>query len=295
MINVKYKEKTSLIREIENLLVKKILARRNVENSKYRSVKVVFAHDWIGANIFLNGVYEEYEINVVREVCDFLFGTSAVVDVIDIGANIGNHAIQFSRYFNAVYTFEPNPKTYELLLFNTNKIANIKNKCVGLGSSNEIKILYEDETNYGASSMIRKGETKSGMNIQVRVLDDYFSEFNNIGLIKIDVEGMESEVLSGAENTIKFYRPVIAFEQHISDFDSIQKSSKTITLLEGWGYVMHWFDEPTTYTIRGLGIFARLFDIIINGGIKKKLVASNNVPVKSHSIIIAVPRERLSL
>jgi FkbM family methyltransferase len=42
---------------------------------------------------------------------------------------------------------------------------------------------------------------------------DHFN-FNDVGLIKIDVEGMELKVLSGAVETLQRCRPVVLFEHH---------------------------------------------------------------------------------
>ena len=43
-------------------------------------------------------------------------------------------------------------------------------------------------------------------------LDDYESQLDLLGLIKIDVEGYESGVLKGAELIIKQHKPVIVYE-----------------------------------------------------------------------------------
>ena len=80
--------------------------------------KAIFAHDSIGRYINLFGGYE-------REELDILFDFLAPLDVefknslaLDIGANIGNHAMYFSDHFQRVIAFEPNDDVFYLLKFN---------------------------------------------------------------------------------------------------------------------------------------------------------------------------------
>ena len=44
---------------------------------------------------------------------------------LDIGANIGNHSVFLSKFFKKIHSFEPNPKTYDVLSLNS-KYSNTK-------------------------------------------------------------------------------------------------------------------------------------------------------------------------
>ena len=57
-------------------------------------------------------------------------------------------------------------------------------------------------------------------------------QLNNIGFIKIDVEGFEYKVLQGFENTIINNKPVIFIEIHNSDINS----KITLSKLYEFGY-----------------------------------------------------------
>jgi tRNA1(Val) A37 N6-methylase TrmN6 len=71
-------------------------------------------------------------------------------NIIDIGANIGNHSLFFAKYINCknIYAFEPYSKNIEL--FNIN-LANYKEKCflyeVALSNVNGKMNLYNTENN----------------------------------------------------------------------------------------------------------------------------------------------------
>ena len=54
--------------------------------------------------------------------------------LLDLGANIGNHTVFFSRYFQHIYAFEPNPFVYRILKANCEMLGNATAFNVGLGA-----------------------------------------------------------------------------------------------------------------------------------------------------------------
>ena len=62
---------------------------------------------------------------------------------------------------------------------------------------------------------------------------DYF-DFKDINLIKIDVDGMDGEVIKGAIETIQKYRPVIIIEEIMSDDGTPNHDG--VAVLEKLGY-----------------------------------------------------------
>ncbi len=134
--------------------------------------------------------------------------------IIDIGANIGNHALWFTRVMNArrVVVIEPNPLAMAPLMANVlvNGLGYVIDlSALGIGLSDTSEGGYgmkRHDRNLGATKM-RAGTG----DMQVHRGDDLF-EGETPDLIKIDVEGMEIKVLSGLENTIETHRPVILIE-----------------------------------------------------------------------------------
>ena len=64
----------------------------------------------------------------------------------------------------------------------------------------------------------------------LRTLDSFNIKEDRVDLLKIDVEGMDNEVLTGSEKTIKKYKPIIMIE---SFHDCYEKSN---AILEEYGY-----------------------------------------------------------
>jgi FkbM family methyltransferase len=134
--------------------------------------------------------------------------------IIDIGANIGNHALFFATRMAAtrVVVIEPNPLAMAPLMANVllNKLDGvIELGLLGVGLSDAAEGGYgmkRHDRNLGATRMFPgKG------NLQVHRGDDLIED-EVPDLIKIDVEGMEIKVLSGLSKTISAHRPVILIE-----------------------------------------------------------------------------------
>lgn len=134
--------------------------------------------------------------------------------VVDVGANIGNHTIYFSKILGLpVVAFEPNPKALVLLRQNItlNKLDHLVDvHDVALGASDSIaSVLDEDPHNLGRASVKPAGCTDTI--VQVRRLADVMGS-RTPALIKIDVEGMEPDVLQGAVPLLQRDRPLLLIE-----------------------------------------------------------------------------------
>lgn len=134
--------------------------------------------------------------------------------VIDIGANVGNHALFFATRMQAarVIVVEPNPLAMAPLMANVliNRLDGVIDLALlGVGLSDAAAGGYgmkRHDKNLGATRMFAgKGD------MQVHPGDALFAD-ETPDLIKIDVEGMEMQVLSGLEQTVTRCRPVILIE-----------------------------------------------------------------------------------
>lgn len=134
--------------------------------------------------------------------------------IIDIGANVGNHALYFATRMKAqrVVVVEPNPLAMAPLMANVliNRFEGVIDlSALGVGLSDRSAQGYgmkRHDKNLGATKMFAgKGD------MQVHAGDDLF-DGETPDFIKIDVEGMEIKVLSGLEGLISKHRPVILIE-----------------------------------------------------------------------------------
>lgn len=150
--------------------------------------------------------------------------------ILDIGANIGNHAVYFGKILDAkkIYCFEPQKGVFKILQKNVslNKLDfKIQLFNIGLGSKNSKAKIRFDGTkihNCGRTSI----ENDSSGNIILRKLDSLKIK-EKIDFIKIDTEGFEKEVLIGAKNSIERDHPLlwieISPENEIFIFEFLEK------------------------------------------------------------------------
>jgi FkbM family methyltransferase len=132
--------------------------------------------------------------------------------VLDVGAHIGTHTLTLSRRVGPsgrVYAFEPVRKTYRELRRNLelNGITNVValRYALGRGPASVIEMNPIHEGEEGGTSVGHGGDR-----VELRTLDSF--GFEQVSLIKIDVEGFELPVLDGAEDTIRRNRPVLIVE-----------------------------------------------------------------------------------
>jgi FkbM family methyltransferase len=128
--------------------------------------------------------------------------------IFDIGGNIGITAIYFAhKYTDAqIYTFEPVPENYDLLVKNVAPYSNVKAYNFGLGSKDAIVKIYQpsEKENKGGFSCFPNREDNNGFNIEIRDIQKFINQegINQIDLIKIDTEGSEYDILLSIDKEI---------------------------------------------------------------------------------------------
>lgn len=146
--------------------------------------------------------------------------------VLDVGLNIGNHAMYLAAHGINVIGFEANKKlsciAQESVKLNKfEKRVKIHNCGI---SNKEHKAYFDVEyvENMGAMSL-SMGEKEGRESIQCKTLDS-FNIKEKISAIKIDVEGMEAEVVGGGGDLIAKNRPIIYLEANFApDFVRIDR------------------------------------------------------------------------
>jgi len=160
-----------------------------------------------------NQLYEKFFLSFVKQFID------PSKNIIDLGSNIGTHSVIYSTYTSRiVYSFEPQKMVYDILTENIkiNKCHNVITFNFGGSDKHDIfymNAFYDSKENQGAFRICDpSNQTKNLVKIECRQIDSLNLE--NIGYIKIDVEGHEYQCIKGMLNTIKKYNPVIAIEIH---------------------------------------------------------------------------------
>jgi tRNA (mo5U34)-methyltransferase len=160
--------------------------------------------------------------DTIEWLCTFLEKRRNPVAV-DAGANFGCYALAFARHGAMVHAFEPQPMVASLLAesvkLNHSSIV-VHNTALGLGTGPmSVPIVdYNREADFGTVKLTNANE---GLRIETVALDSM--ELPQLDLLKIDVEGMELDVLTGARQTIARCRPLIFVEFWLSDQLKLEK------------------------------------------------------------------------
>jgi FkbM family methyltransferase len=160
--------------------------------------------DWITRTI-TEGTYE-------RALLHFLNSLRVDSLVIDVGANIGVtlwHSLKNSSEGAKYLAFEPSAQCYSGLEFSSSQLNRTGSVLkFALGETNKWSRIYGigNELHSGGASLKRHpGHNDKSENVRVRSLDSVLIETHEnecISLLKIDTEGFEGQVLSGAQMTL---------------------------------------------------------------------------------------------
>jgi FkbM family methyltransferase len=215
-------------------------------------------YDSICQAIILNGFYER---ELLQGMCALVKDKKGIA--LDIGANIGNHSLFFSKHFDAVISFEPVPNNCLLLKANLflNQIQNITliekalsdtNTKMGIDKGNS------RNTNNTISELHKKDEDAANQIMVDVVVGDAELETLNLNqkitLIKIDVEGHEPYVVVGLRKTISTHQPIVYWEAFSKD-----EAEKTKALLMEMGYSNFYHLTTRKYQSRLLNKLIKSF------------------------------------
>jgi FkbM family methyltransferase len=190
--------------------------------------------DFVQSTFFWTGEFETWDWY------HFLALLKPEAIVFDIGANFGYYSALTALLLNDkghVYAFEPCRKTYDRL--HTNILLNRLQSsvtAVPIALSDHCGSAYLDQTegNSGATHISKQGDAITLDTV------DHFCETHpipRIDVIKIDVEGHELHVLTGAKQAIERWRPNIMIEFNPEALQRFGASAAQLeNLLRSWGY-----------------------------------------------------------
>lgn len=177
-------------------------------NNKKIQFFVANKSDMIQTYHYHGKFYEEEELDIIRR---FFYPGGILVD---IGANVGNHAIYVSKFLDprSVIVFEPNPSAISILRLNLNinGCLNVDTRFLGVAlgaTSARLRLEEHDPNNLGSARLVPDewGHVPA-------IAGDVVLEKEAPSFIKIDIEGMELEVLHGLRGTVQQWRPNIFIE-----------------------------------------------------------------------------------
>ena len=145
--------------------------------------------------------------------------------MIQAGGNCGLQVEKFALYFQSVYTFEPDPKSFHCLVNNL-PYKNVIKLQACLGEKRTSIFLNLDPNDIGGNFVGKESGTieidldsgSLGGNVSKNYsgyvplirIDDM--NLPHCDMIQLDIEGSELNALYGSNETIKKYKPVIVVE-----------------------------------------------------------------------------------
>lgn len=192
---------------------------------------------YVGRSLELYGEFSEKESRLFDQL------VRPGMLVVEVGANIGAHTVHLAQQVGKqghVIAIEPQHVLHAILVDNLrhNGCDNAQAICCALGDRAgtvalpRIDYAAGTERNFGGVSL-GQGEDL----VPMLTLDSL--QLNNLGLLKVDVEGMEVPVIRGALDTIRRCKPVLYVENDRED-----SSPALIELITGLGYDLWWHLPP---------------------------------------------------
>lgn len=185
----------------------------------------------VGYQIFNSSSCEQEEVSFVLALLSLrrkYYGNNVLG--LDCGANIGTHTIEWAKHMHnwgRVISFEAQERIYYALAGNIalNNCLNATALWSAVGNENStIKIpvpnyllpasfgsleLKQNKNNEFIGQYIDYSDAAMSV-VQLKTIDSF--NLQRVDLIKIDVEGMEIDVLNGAKETIKRCKPIMIIE-----------------------------------------------------------------------------------
>jgi len=217
---------------------------------------------------------------------------------VDVGANLGTHAVAFAQRVGpagVVYAFEPQRVMHQLLCTNAtlNGLTWLKALHAAVGAApGALKVPDIDYAAGGNFGGLRLGSWAEGETVPVFTLDAL--GLSRCALLKIDVEGMEAQVLDGARALLAGCRPIVYLEHNQPG-----GAPEVLDRLLGHGYRCFWhfspFFRPDNFAGATLDLFHGLVDanvIAVSPALAAGLTALEPVSGREDTAAAALERRQ---
>lgn len=194
-------------------------------NTRYGNMLYIQDDPTIGRSLELYGEYCHLEVDAI---CNMVTADSWFVDV---GANIGVHTIGVSPHVNRVIAIEPDRDNFDVLVKNCS-LCGCANVTPARLAASDCMGTTDTQFDYGKTVLT------TGNSVKTAPID--MLGLPRIDFVKIDVEGMELEVLYGMRGTLAGSKPGLLIEMQ-----DRTRYSKIYDYLKGFDYYMYWFPVST--------------------------------------------------
>jgi FkbM family methyltransferase len=174
---------------------------------------------------------------VPEQVKDYIKGN----DFIDLGAYIGDSALALHQYdYKKIYSVEMSRESMQKYvdLMRENNIANYELINSAVAASDDLPpITLTDTGDSNLFSGINMGV--GGIIVEQKSLDKIVKEHGIMPkLIKADIEGYSLELVKGAVNTLRQYRPVLAISIYHNPYEFFEVKPYLENILDNYTYLI---------------------------------------------------------
>ncbi len=221
-------------------------AHHRLINGKHGLFLVNKQDSWISKSLEMYGEWSEKEVDIFKQILrpgDIVY---------DVGANIGAFTIFFAKKVTGkggfVYAFEPQRVLSNTLAANValNELMNVEVNRVAVGQRegtidvpDDIDYFPTEGANFGGVSLVDTNWTAVGFptrKTRMITLDSVRKKSSRCPrLIKIDVEGMEADVLKGSSSLLRECGTVFYIENNC-----LKDTRELLKIMTAAGYDCHW-------------------------------------------------------
>lgn len=206
---LKYKVKVLL--KFTKIWVKKNLGVKNFGREKIMGVSFTTPSYTLFSDMFRETfVHNNYYVNLNKK--------SPLI--IDCGANIGVSIAFFKHMYpkSKVYGYEPDPTTYSYLSRNVGNLDNVTlyNEAVG-NAEGSISFWVSNDTSSLGMSIFKREDSSTKISVKISRLSERIT--TDVDILKMDIEGSESDVLADLIRTKKIAKiknMIIEYHHHMT-------------------------------------------------------------------------------
>jgi len=234
-LNLLDAEREELVSMLPEWLNKKDLLDYNIFYFEHDDVYVRLLQNEKDKKIYQNFSNRSNAEIMFRKLINYIMPNFIDKNIIDLGAYIGDNAVPWAlKTKGLIYAIDPSPENISFIkkmaiINNVNNIVTIE-KAI----SDKTETIYYNETE---TTHISCNNSNGRNSFNAVSLDSLNLE--NVGFIHLDVEGFEQKVLDGAIELINKYKPIICWEQHLTQDDY----KSTVIFLTSIGYNSYIINE----------------------------------------------------
>lgn len=207
----------------------------------------------IDRHILSEGLFEKGVIDLLADLVQKVGHRQLMID---IGANIGNHTVALAPYFDRVESVEPHPVLFRVLTANVlrNRFSHVNCHNFGLANEDTTGTLAEPSDNHSIARVRERSqlppetfglsseEFGEEFTVDLKSASEFVGQFSEQlpgAFIKIDVEGMETEIVTALIDLIAEFKPLVGFEWFSKSQPELGRMAAELPGYELWGIRVH--------------------------------------------------------